>query len=64
MLSGLVVAAAVTVRDRALLALCVVLELSVTLAVKLKVPDDVGVPEITPPELIDTPAGNPVADHL
>jgi hypothetical protein len=64
MLKGFVGAAAATVIDRALLDVCVVLEVSVTFAVKLKVPDEVGVPEITPPELIESPAGKPVCDHV
>jgi hypothetical protein len=64
MASGAVLVPAFTVNESALLAVWIVLELSVTLAVKGKVPELLVVPEIVPPELIVNPEGNPVADHL
>jgi hypothetical protein len=48
----------VIVIERAFVALCAGFSESVTLTVKLKVPEDVGVPEITPVEaLMESPGG-------
>lgn len=39
-------------------------QLSFTVMVALDVPDVVGVPEITPDEFMESPAGRLVADHV
>jgi hypothetical protein len=60
-----IVNAGVIVMERLAVAVCWGVLASFTVTVAVLVPADVGVPLITPlPELIDSPAGKPVADQV